>query len=137
MATREYWTPERLANARILPLPIASSGRREGVATPIGLQPASNAAVNPAGAGVATEGKLFERSDYPATEALEPSSVVDDYPTVESTATVQPLDAGTAQAPFTSARLASTSLHKATLYRKVGRLFFTSLARATSCARPR
>lgn len=125
MATQEYWTPERLANARTLPLPIAPSGTREGVAMPIGLQPASKAAVNPAGAGVATEVKLFERSDYPATEALEPSSVVDDYPTVESTASVQPLDAGTAQAPFTSARLASTSLHKATLYRKVGRLFFT------------
>ena len=136
-ATQEYWTPARLANAQMLPLPIAPSGTSGGVATPIGSSPVSNSAVNPSGAGVAREVKLFDPSDYSIKETPGQSLAVDENSTTESIASVHPMAEGVAHAPYTSARLATASIHKNTLYRKVGRLFFTKPGQGDFVARPR
>jgi V8-like Glu-specific endopeptidase len=113
----EYWTPERLANARELPLPEPAAGfdfqqELEKMATMAGgTQPAFEDGGKPTvKVKPDLKNRLFEPTD-------------NNLPSAQSG--IAPAAAGTFEAHYTSSRLVPLSADLSYPYRTVGKLFFT------------
>ena len=123
-AALDYWTPERFASAKPLPLPEAkiapaSSGKDARASRPVG-KPASSDAQAPS------------QEPVPAVERLyEPRQGAADNPQANA---IEPQDRGTLNAYFTSTRVSPLftetappyhSADRSYPYRAVGKLFFS------------
>lgn len=105
-AVEAYWTAERMATAKPMPLPLADSGT-PAVDAPVGVPSVSSPSFDTSSAESRVQ--LFD----PAL-----------YPSVASDDAVAPMAEGTFLAPYTSSRLETTAFNKNVLYKKVGKLFF-------------
>ena len=112
-ATRQYWTPERLANAR--PKRAATNFAAEAFVAPeSGGAPQVSPGRGPA-AGVAPN--LQNRLYDPSIAGSSAAQLEEDG--------IAPQNAGTLAAHFTSSRLVPTSADTAYPYRTAGKLFFS------------